>query len=285
VTTNASEDRGNPAASAEDPAVVARTGVDPALTCSSRTGPERQERCNELWRAFPRRAKGEAVTELFEQQIQNLAPATSHLTRFLLALTVAGLLGAALGVVRPVRRGIAPRSLHVVHAQILLSIVGAMIMVIVAESLARAFAIVGAAGLIRYRARIKDPKDASVMLVALAVGLATGSGLISIAVAATIFVIGVLWVLDSLEPAGRDRFDLRISTGEPVALRPQIESAFRHRGVAFELLGASHDELHYEVAMPLEQRSREVSSVIKDLDNGAGTSVEWEIKRQKDEHD
>jgi hypothetical protein len=225
------------------------------------------------------------VTELFEQQIQNLAPATSHLTRFLLALTVAGLLGAALGVVRPVRRGIAPRSLHVVHAQILLSIVGAMIMVIVAESLARAFAIVGAAGLIRYRARIKDPKDASVMLVALAVGLATGSGLISIAVAATIFVIGVLWVLDSLEPAGRDRFDLRISTGEPVALRPQIESAFRHRGVAFELLGASHDELHYEVAMPLEQRSREVSSVIKDLDNGAGTSVEWEIKRQKDEHD
>lgn len=225
------------------------------------------------------------LTELFGQQIQNLPPATSQVTDFLLALTVAGLLGAALGIVRPVRRGIAPRSLHVVHAQILLSIVGAMIMVIVAESLARAFAIVGAAGLIRYRARIKDPKDAGVMLVALAVGLATGSGLISFAVAATAFVIGVLWILDSLEPPGRDRFDLKITTGEPVTLRPQIESAFRHRGVAFELLGASREELHYEVSIPLEQKPRQVSRVITDLDDGAGTSVEWEIKRQAGEYD
>jgi hypothetical protein len=232
-----------------------------------------------------RAGAGDTVTELFGQPLQNLAPASSHLTRFVVALAVAGILGAALGIVRPVRRGIAPRSLHVVHAQILLSIVGAMIMVIVAESLARAFAIVGAAGLIRYRARIKDPKDAGVMLVALAVGLATGSGLISFAVAATIFVIGVLWVLDSLEPPARDRFDLKVSTGEPAALRPQIESAFLHRGVGFELLGATHNQLHYEVTTPLEHKIRQVSSVIKDLDDQERTSVEWELKRQKDDHD
>jgi hypothetical protein len=245
---------------------------------------KRQERCNGRSAFVRATTEGAAVTELFGQQMQNLAPATTHVTRFLVALTVAGLLGAALGVVRPVRRGIAPRSLHVVHAQILLSIVGAMIMVIVAESLARAFAIVGAAGLIRYRARIKDPKDAGVMLVALAVGLATGSGLISIAVAATIFVIGVLWVLDSLEPPVRDRFDLKISTGQPTAHRPLIEGAFLHRDIGFELLGATHNQLHYEVTMPFEQKIRPVSSALKELD-GEAASVEWEIKRQKDEPD
>ena len=92
------------------------------------------------------------------------------LGRHLWWLLVAALLGAALGVIRPVRCEIVPRSAHVIHAQILLAIVGAMNIIVVAESLARAFAIVGAAGLVRYRARIDDPKDAGVMLVALAVG-------------------------------------------------------------------------------------------------------------------
>lgn len=212
---------------------------------------------------------------------QALWPTIGQAARFLVILLVAAALGAALGVVRPVRREIAPRSLHVVHAQILLSIVGAMIMVVVAESLARAFAIVGAAGLVRYRARIKDPKDAGVMLVALAVGLATGAGLMLFAAIGTAFVIAVLWLLDSLEPAAHDRFDLKISTSHPAVLRPQIEAALRHRGVAFELLGSTRNELHYEVTMPFAHKMRQVSSLIKNLDAGAGASVEWEIKKQK----
>lgn len=85
-----------------------------------------------------------------------------HLGRLIVALLVAAAMGAALGIVRPVRREIVPRSPHVIHAQILLAIVGALIMIVVAESLARAsFAIVGAAGLVRYRARIKDPKQSA----------------------------------------------------------------------------------------------------------------------------
>lgn len=212
---------------------------------------------------------------------QALWPTTSNAGRFLVTLLVAAALGAALGVVRPVRREIAPRSLHVVHAQILLSIVGAMIMVVVAESLARAFAIVGAAGLVRYRARIKDPKDAGVMLVALAVGLATGAGLMLFATVGTVFVIAVLWVLDSLEPAAHDRFDLKISTSHPAVLRPQIEAALHHRGIVFELLGSTRNELHYEMTMPFAHNRRQVSSLIKNLDAGAGASVEWEIKKQK----
>ena len=104
-------------------------------------------------------------------------PAAGHLGQWLLALLMAAALGAALGWIRPVRSEIVPRSPHVIQAQILLAIVGAIIIIVVAESLARAFAIVGAAGLVRYRARIDDLKDAGVMLIALALGLATGSGL------------------------------------------------------------------------------------------------------------
>ena len=107
----------------------------------------------------------------------NLQVVGGSIGHWLGALLVAGLIGAALGYIRPVRSEIIPRSAHVIQAQILLSIVGAIIIIVVAESLARAFAIVGAAGLVRYRARIDDLKDAGVMLVALALGLASGSGL------------------------------------------------------------------------------------------------------------
>jgi hypothetical protein len=63
----------------------------------------------------------------------------------------------------------------VIQTQIILAIVGAVVMLVVGSSLARAFGIVGAAGLVRYRAKIEDPKDAGVMLSTLAIGLASES--------------------------------------------------------------------------------------------------------------
>src|SRR5436190_23277473 len=71
---------------------------------------------------------------------------------------------ASILAVRPRRRGTPPREPSVVQTQIILAIVGAVVMIIVGSSLARAFGIVGAAGLVRYRAKIADPKDAGVML-------------------------------------------------------------------------------------------------------------------------
>lgn len=200
---------------------------------------------------------------------------------YLLVLVVAALLGAALGLIRPVRSEIIPRSAHVVQAQILLSIVGAIIIVVVGENLARAFAIVGAAGLVRYRARIKDPKDAGVMLVALAVGLTAGSGLFLFATVACGFVIAVLWILESFEPEARSRFDLRIVAVNATRLRPAIEHALQQRGVSYELRGSSPGELRYEVTVPFRQKIQKLSKLIRSLDTHDGTSVEWEVKKFK----
>jgi hypothetical protein len=221
---------------------------------------------------------------MFTDLIQT--PATGRLGYHLFVLLVAALLGAALGVVRPVRTEIVPRSAHVIHAQILLAIVGAMIIIVVAESLARAFAIVGAAGLVRYRARIDDPKDAGVMLVALAVGLTTGSGQLAFAVGASVFVIAVLWLLESLEPETRSRFDLKITAKDSERLRPGIEHALGRKGVSFELRGSAPDELRYEVTVPYGRKIEKLAKMIKSVDghghNGrTRTAVDWEVKKYK----
>lgn len=192
-------------------------------------------------------------------------------------LAVAAGLGTALGIVRPVRTEIVPRSTTVVQSQILLAIVGAMIMIVVAESLARAFAIVGAAGLVRYRSRIKDPKDAGVMLIALAVGLATGAGLIGFAVLGTAFVIGVLWIMESLEPPERKPMQLSVSSEDAAELRPEIEHALRHKGVTYELREVSAHRLRYDVTVPFDQNIRKLSKLIERFDDANHTSVHWQI--------
>src|SRR2546427_13080341 len=112
-------------------------------------------------------------------------------------------IGAGLAVIlamRPRRKGTPHRKAAVIQTQVILAIVGAIVMLVVGSSLARAFGIVGAAGLVRYRAKIEDPKDAGVMLASLSVGLASGVGLYGLAVFATLFTLIVLVAVESLGP-------------------------------------------------------------------------------------
>src|SRR5262245_32240814 len=120
------------------------------------------------------------------------------LLQALVALPLSAVLGTILAF-RPRRRGTPPRSSPVIQTQIILAVVGAVVMLIVGASLARAFGIVGAANLIRYRSKIDDPKDAVVMLAALAVGLASGVGLYALTVFSTVFLGPALWLIESFD--------------------------------------------------------------------------------------
>jgi hypothetical protein len=149
---------------------------------------------------------------------------------------------------RPRRAGTPDRKAVVIQTQILLSIVGAIVMVVVGQSLARAFGIVGVASLVRYRAKISDPKDAGVMLACLGIGLACGVGLYLIAIFATAFLIGFLWWVESLEPRRVQHFLLGVSAPDPGSVRVGVEQAAAPHRASFELRALSETELSYEVA-------------------------------------
>jgi hypothetical protein len=208
--------------------------------------------------------------------------ALARVGTYLLILALATVLGAALGLVRPVGKALVPRSTRVVQAQVLLAVVGALIIMVVAESLARAFAIVGAAGLIRYRAPIRDPKDAGVMLVALALGLTVGSRMYLLAAVACLFVIVVLWVLETLEPATPAQFEVIVGGKDAARMRPEIERALTEATVMWELLGSSSHQLRYATRVPLEeQHIRELAKVIRELGEQHGHAFKWKIKKMK----
>jgi uncharacterized membrane protein YhiD involved in acid resistance len=207
-------------------------------------------------------------------EAQNLA---KELGAAALRLPLAAVLGSLLAW-RPRRRGTPVRRPAVVATQIVLAVVGALIMLVVGASLARAFGIVGVASLIRYRSKISDPKDAVVMLSALAVGLAAGTGLFALAVFATLFLFVLLWIIEGFERPKRV-FELSVKLGESSAqLRPSIEQILRRFDVDYELRGTSEEGMAYYVTAPndfsINRVSRELAALAPD---GKG-AVEWNEK-------
>ncbi len=133
------------------------------------------------------------------------------------------------------------------------------IMLVVGASLARAFGIVGAANLIRYRSKIDDPKDAVVMLCALAVGLASGVGLYALAVFSTAFLIVALWVIESFEPEASSSSTSRSKPERQTdELRPKLEGdpASLQARVRAEGVGGRGAELRGRACRSTSTRSR-----------------------------
>ena len=195
----------------------------------------------------------------------------------LIRLPLAALLGTVLAL-RPRRRGTPERQPAVVQTQIVLAVVGSLIMLVVGASLARAFGIVGAANLIRYRSKIEDPKDAVVMLCALSVGLASGVGLYGLALIGTVFITLCLWVIEGFEPQTR-LFELTVKMGDKTGeMRPKIEEVLRRFKSRYEIRTAAEDALIYMVTTPRAVKTDRVSNAIMELEPEGKGSVEWSEK-------
>jgi anti-anti-sigma factor len=94
-------------------------------------------------------------------------------------LVAAALIGMLVSSVHePVSRD-RPRSLE--QAQTLLCVSGAMMMIIIGNSLARAFGIAGAAGIVRFRTPVDDPKDVTILFLLMGLGMAAGLGAFAVA--------------------------------------------------------------------------------------------------------
>jgi hypothetical protein len=222
-----------------------------------------------------RRARGDVLADTPDYATQ-----VSQFRHALVRLPFAAGLACLLAL-RPRRRGTPARKAPVIQTQIILAIVGALVMLVVGSSLARAFGIVGAAGLVRYRAKIEDPKDAGVMLSTLAIGLGSGVGLWLLSAFATVFVLGVLWIIESFEPRARQAFLLRVKAKDPAALKPRLEQMLGRQRVSFELRSTSKDEVCCEVEIPIERRTDRLSEAIQSLDRENATAVAFEEKKEK----
>jgi len=258
-----------------------------------------------LWPIAPLAAQAAASAQPAAQATQPSAPAPAGepfeaqelledfrtgLGHAAVRLPIAALLGTALAL-RPRRAGSPRRDAAVIETQIVLAIVGALIMLVVGASLARAFGIAGAANLIRYRAKIEDPKDAVVMLSALSVGLASGVGLFGIAAVGTGFLVLTLWIIEGFETHVRT-FLLTVKLGEGTSnRRAAVERILQRAKTVFELRTTGDDELIYLVNADASVKTEELSAALGALaPKDEKTQIEWKEEKksrplEKDEDD
>ena len=198
-----------------------------------------------------------------------------------MSLPIAAVLGAVLAF-RPRRRGTPPRSAAVIQTQMILAVVGAIVMLVVGASLARAFGIVGAASLVQVsREGRRSRRTRASCSRRCRSGSPSGVGLYALATVGTLFVLGMLWVIESLEPERRKLFTLRVAAEQPNDLRPPLEQLLRRQGIDFELRTTSDEEICYEVQLPISRRTDRLASAIRSLGPGKPTAVEWDEKKSE----
>jgi len=78
---------------------------------------------------------------------------------------------------------------------VLLALGGALIWLVVGNSIVRAFGLAGTVGLIRYRTIVPDPKDTTILLFSLVMGMACGIGLLVVAWVGTLILLMAMVLL------------------------------------------------------------------------------------------
>ena len=207
--------------------------------------------------------------------------------RISLRFLFAALLGAALAY-RPRKRILAlKRNPYVAQTQILLAIVAAALMIVVGDNAARAFGIFAAVSLVRFRTNIRDPKEITVLLISLALGLASGVGRWDLALVLALFSLIVLWVLEWREPEQVFRsMELKVTTKNVISTQKALRDVLRQHGFDKELRAVDREateespgSIVYSVDVSPTISTDEISADILAIDGQNVQGIEWDQKK------
>jgi uncharacterized membrane protein YhiD involved in acid resistance len=169
------------------------------------------------------------------------------------------------------------------QAHVLLCLAGALTMLIVGDSLPRAFGIAGAAAIVRFRTPVEDPRDITVLFLLMALGMSAGLGLASVAAVGTLFVCACLLLLrhSQSEPPRSMKVAL-VAEGRQFP-STHVSKVFAAHQIAVEPLEFSHGAhaaVRYRAFMDRETSLDEVSAQLLDGGTVGITSVSWEASKK-----
>ncbi len=167
------------------------------------------------------------------------------------------------------------------HAQTLFCVAGALVIIIIGDSLPRAFGAFGVASIIRFRTPLKDPKEAAVLFLLVGLGMACGGGALAVAGLGTLFLCGFLVVLNRI---GKEPEKPRYMVVEMVAAGGEfpsahVEKVFAGSGIISEAREVSHGKeavVKYRVALDPKVSLDELTSKLMQGGTSGIKSLTWE---------
>src|SRR5688500_8415433 len=155
-------------------------------------------------------------------------PPVAVLVRLVAALA----LGALVALVYRWTRSVSEEGRSFTGTLVLLSILIAMVTQVIGDNVARAFSLVGALSIVRFRTVVRDTQDTAYVIFAVGVGMAGGAGNPWLAVAGMAVVAIAAYAMKRGDaqiatPAGTEPFELQVRVGighDPqVIVRPALD--------------------------------------------------------------
>ena len=199
----------------------------------------------------------------------------------LLKLIAASLIGLLVtSIYQPASR---ERARPLEQAQTLLCVAGAMTMIIINGSVARAFGIAGAASVIKFRTPVDDPKDVTILFLLMGLGMSTGLGSFAVAGLGTAFLCTTLLVLDQVSAQKARVMSVEIEADGRQFPTTHVEGVFARNEVVFEPREISQGDdvsITYHTRLDARISLEDVSAQL--MQEGEGVkSVTWEHPRRE----
>lgn len=172
-----------------------------------------------------------------------LPAGADHVTTVALRLLLALLLGAAIAWVRSDGRARPTRARQaLVFTLLLLPVLVAMTTLIVADNVARAFGLVGALSIVRFRTIVEDTRDTVFIVFAVVAGMGAGAGNLAVCGVGVPLVGAVALGLrrwQRLAPTAVASMLLEVRVGLGHDVDALVRECLGRRGVAARLVGVS----------------------------------------------
>lgn len=164
---------------------------------------------------------------------------------------------------------------------VVLGMIVALIMLIVGSNLARAFSLVGALSIIRFRNAVKETRDVGFVFLVMALGMACGTRFYALAAVATVFLCASILFMHHFDLFRRNSIDrilcVRFSLGEtPEQNLSAIFARYTDdaRLLAVQTLaGGSQQELIYSIALKREADAHALLDALRAINQNLKISL------------
>ena len=149
-------------------------------------------------------------------------------------LAAAGLIGVLVTTIHEPAATEHVPSRSLAQSQVLLCVAGALMMLIIGNSLARAFGVAGAASIVRFRTPVDDPKDATTLFILMALGMSVGLGTFAVAGFGTGFLCLMLVAFGRASKRQARRMNVEVVAEGPTFPSRQVEEVLARNQIVFE---------------------------------------------------
>jgi hypothetical protein len=166
----------------------------------------------------------------------------------------------------------------VAQALVVMALIVTLVMAVIGNNIAQAFGLFGALALIRFRTPVKDARDTVFLFLAVALGIACGTGNITAGIAGTVVIGLVLWHLAATGFGAKLGHDGLLRLRAPAGAETLLNAALGRHCERVKLLhmrdaGADALEFAYEIGLEEPESSSRLLADVRSIVGVAGVSL------------